>query len=70
MTQTSKKKSKKEINRLVDNIGKVYNKWIRKGIICPDGYTPTIRSKSDENIEDDIDNINLEVDEKERTETN
>ena len=70
MTQSFKKKSEKEKNTLVDNIGKVYNKWIRKGIIGPDGYTPTIISKSEEIIEDDSNNIDLEVDEKERTETN
>ncbi len=70
MTQSSKENSEKEINGLVDNIGKVYNKWIRKGIIGPDGYTPTGTNTSEDNIEDESKHINLEVDEKEKAETN
>ena len=70
MTQNSKKESEKDINNLVNNIGKVYNKWIRKGIIGPDGYTPTNVKTSEDKIEENSENIELEIDEKEKTETN
>ena len=70
MTQSSKGKSEKDNDNLVDNIGKVYNKWIRKGIIGPDGYTPTGSNTSDDIIEEESKHVNIEVDEKEKTETN
>lgn len=54
MSNLDKKKTEKEVDALVNNIGKVYSGWIKKGIIGPVNQ----ESLSDPTPKDQIEDIN------------
>ena len=59
MPDTKKEKTEKDLDKLVDNVGKVYTKWIRKGIIGHDSCKTGPRSDHDSIEESESSNIEL-----------
>ena len=59
MSDSKKEKTEKDLDKLVDNVGQVYSKWIRKGIIGHESYKTVSKSDHDSIEESESSNIEL-----------
>ncbi|MHA2104765.1 MAG: hypothetical protein ACW981_15160 [Candidatus Hodarchaeales archaeon] len=68
MSDSKEKKSEKDLDKLVSNVGKVYTQWIKKGFIGPADSSTTKLSEDFEVPDDETEEIDLPITKKKKTE--